>query len=227
MKELPKYECEYCHKTYSREVNFLNHRCTPKLRAEEMNTIEGKRAYMLYQKWMRSYNRLVPRLSTFMTSRFYNAFIKFSKFVQLDTIPDVDMFIQLMREKDISPNIWLEPKVLAIYFQYYDKNASPLKQAEITVNTLFDLASKYDIKVSDIFSKIQPSEIIQLMHERKLSPWILLNSEKFMKFFTRRMTDDERIAVSTLIRADTWKEKFDKNPKLVKRMRLYVSELNL
>ena len=72
-----------------------------------------------------------------------------------------------------------------------DRKAPPVKQAEITINTLFDLSHERECEVADIFDVLTPNEVIQLLRQRRLSPWILLNSTKFKQFFVNRVSSEE------------------------------------
>lgn len=197
------------------------------IRDEEFRTPIGQAAWHFYQEWMKAYRRQVPRSSAFLNSKFYSSFIRFAKFVKRVHLPDPKTFIVLMKEKDISPSIWNNDQVYAIYLEFLDRKGDPKKQAQITIDTLFDLAEAAKCDVSDVFTVLTPSEVIQLLRERRLSPWILLNSEKFRLFFADCVSPEERIIMESIIRPNYWAEKFQSRPEDRQLMKTYVSELNL
>ena len=197
------------------------------IRDEEFKTPEGQAAWIFYQKWMKAYRRIVPKSSAFLHSKFYNSFMRFSLFTRKVHLPDIDMFIWLMKDKDISPTIWTNDQVYSLYLEFMDRKAPPLKQAEITVNTLFDLSQERDCEVTEIFDELTPNEVIALLRQRLLSPWILLNSNKFKQFFVDRVSVEERIVMESIIRPPYWGKKFSSQPDDVERMKLYVAELSL
>lgn len=222
-----RFECSFCGTKFAHEKRFMDHECKQMKRDAEFRTPRGQAAWIFYQKWMKAYRRMVPKSSSFLHSKFYNSFIKFSDFTKKVNLPDVDTFIWLMKEKDISPTIWTNDQVYALYLEFMDRKAPPIKQAEITVDTLFDLSSENDCDVADIFDVLEPNEVIQLLRQRRLSPWILLNSNKFKQFFVNKVNVEERIVMESIIRPDYWGKKFKTCSKDVERMKLYVAELSL
>jgi len=132
-----------------------------------------------------------------------------------------------MREKDIAPAIWNSDAVYAIYLEFLDRKGDPNKQAEITINTLFDIAEEHECEVSDVFDVLTPNEVIHYLRQRRLSPWVLLNSKKFQQFFINKVSPEERIIMESIIRPHYWGQKFESRPDARELMRTYVSELNL
>jgi len=223
----PKYECKFCGKRFVHEARYFAHRCKQMIRDEEFRTPIGQAAWILYQKWMKAYRRIVPPAKTFLHSKKYTSFIKFAKFVQKTHIPDTDSFIWLMREKDIDPTIWSNDQVYSMYIEFLDRRAKPTKQAEITVNTVFKIADAADVEPGEVFDILEPNEVIELFRRRQFSPWLLLHSSKFKQFFIDRLNQEQKLILETIIRPKYWGEKFQKYPEDVENMKKYVKELNL
>jgi hypothetical protein len=153
--------------------------------------------------------------------------MRFAAFSKKAKLPDVDMFIWVMKDRDISPTIWTNDQVYSLYLEFMDRKAPPSKQAEITINTLFELADDYRCGVDEVFDNIQANELIQLLRQRRLSPWLLLHSDKFKQFFINQTNTEERIIMETIIRPAYWGKKFQECAADVERMKLYVAELSL
>jgi len=102
-----------------------------------------------------------------------------------------------------------------------------LRMVDISIDTLFDLADDYGVPVSDIFNVVKPNEIIILIQRRKLSPWLLLKSKKFVDFYANATAADEKIIMKTLVKFQFWHAKFLKHKKEVEQIKTIVSELNL
>lgn len=227
MAKARNYDCNFCGHKFVYEERFLKHRCKQMIRSEEFQTPIGQAAWLFYQEWMKVHRRRVPKSSAFLHSKFYSAFIQFATFVKSVHLPDPNTFIRVMRDKDISPVLWKHDKVYALYLEFLDRNGNPNKQAEITIQTLFDLADENDCNVSELFDVLTPNEIIQLLRQRRLSPWILLNSKKFLNFYINDAKPEERIIIESIIRPQYWTEKFQKHPNDQALMKKFVSELNL
>lgn len=222
-----RFQCKFCQQRFVHEDRFLNHKCKQMIRDEQVRSTEGQAAWVYYQEWMKSYQRIVPNIKSFLHSKYFNAFYRFALFVKTVRMPDTTMFIKMMREKDISPTIWTNDQVYSLYLEYLDRRGKPEKHAEITINTLFDIAEDNDVDIKDVFTITAPNQIIQLLRQRKISPWILLNSSKFATFFVQRTNPEERIIIESIIRPTYWKTKFEKHPDVIKKMKKYVQELHL
>lgn len=222
-----RYVCQFCEKSFAREDRYIAHQCKQRKRDEEIKTPIGQSAWQYYQDWMHSHKRAAPSIETFLSSRYYISFIKFAKFVQSVKLPDVKTFIWLMKEKDLSPTIWTSNQVYVNYIEYLDRKATPLQQVNITVNTLLELAEKYNTNTGNLFNVIHPNEVINLVRERRLSPWVLLCSGQFKQFYEKRTNPEQRIILTSLIRAGYWPEKFKKYPEEIEKIKKIVKELEI
>ena len=132
-----------------------------------------------------------------------------------------------MNEKDISPTIWTNDQVYAMYLEFLDRQCDPHQMAQITINTLFEVCEAAECDVSELFDVLTANEVIHLLRQRRLSPWVLLLSPRFVEFYGKKVSSEERMAIESIIRPSYWKTKFSKNPDTVKQMRKYVAELGL
>ncbi len=196
-------------------------------RDEEFRTSEGQAAWLHYQTWMKAYRRLVPNSSAFLQSKYYNSFIKFALFVKSAHIPDVETYVWLMKERDVSPTIWTNDQVYGLYLEFMDRKLAPMKHAQITVDTLLDIADDFQCEAEDVFDHLSPNEVIQLLRQRRLSPWILLHSGKFKQFFIHAVSPEERIIMESIIRPPYWAEKFKTCESDVVQMKKFVLGLGL
>ncbi len=222
----PTYECKYCEQTFKIESRFINHHCKEMQKAEDLKSSVGQAAWLYYQKWMQAQKKPVSQPSSFLKSRHFNAFINFAKFVKRVKLVDTELFIHMMKDKSVQPQLWTHDQMYALYLEYIDRNTTPTKQATITMKTLAKIADAADCDVSEVFSMVHPIEILEMIRERKLSPWLLLRSVKF-RAMLEQVSDEERAVFEQLIRPSYWSAKFEINPKIVQRMTLLVKELNL
>lgn len=209
------------------ESRYMNHRCKAMIRDDQIKTPMGQAAWSYYQKWMKAQRRASPSIETFLTSKFYSTFFKFAEFVQKVGLPDVDLFVWFMTEKKIQPVIWANDQIYTSYIEFIDKKADPQKEAQRTINYLFRIAEEFNCDVQDVFEHLHPNDVIQMLHRRQLSPWILLHSPKFKQFLINKTTKDERIVMETIIRPNYWAKKKNKHPEVVIQMKRYVRELDL
>lgn len=222
-----KFECKFCGTRFKQETRYMSHRCTQMKRDEQIKTPLGQAAWSYYQKWMKAQRRAIPSIETFLTSKFYTTFIKFAEFVQKTGLPDIDTFIWYMTEKKIQPVIWVNNEIYQSYLEFIDKKADPDKEAQRTIDYLFNIADEFECEVGEVFEYLIANDVIQMLTRRQLSPWILLHSPKFKQFLIHKTTTDERVVMETIIRVDYWAKKLAKHPEVVARMKRYTRELDL
>jgi hypothetical protein len=220
------WECKYCLKEFKRESAFMNHRCTEMIKNESLKSTSGQAAYKFYADWMKAYDRKVPDIETFAQSRYFNSFIKFAEFVKKLQIPSPERFIEIMKRKDISPILWTRDECYAMYLEWNDRRSDPLEQAQTTIETLYSISEIYEVPISKVFEVIQPGDIIQLLRQRKISPWLLLCSVKFKEALVR-MSDDNRNQLQNIIGYGYWNSKFESNSDVVKQMVKFASEMGI
>ena len=221
------FECLFCHSKFVTEPRYLRHHCKQMKRAEESKSVEGQAAYSYYSKWMKAYQRMVPNHESFLSSKYYMSFMRFTTHAKKTRMPDTDVFIKLMKEKDISPTIWTNDQVYSLYLEYLDRRATPSQQAKITIKTLFNISDSVNCEVSDVFSFLEANELIELLRTRQVSPWLLLLSSKFREFLVNKTTPEQRIIMESIIRPQYWKAKFEKYPNDVALIKKYIEELNV
>lgn len=207
--------------TYVQENAFLKHTCRPKQRLDQMKTPLGQAAYLFYAKWMFATKRSVPTRETFMNSKFYESFIRFAKFIKSVRIPEPEIYIQVMKSKDLQPAMWTMDDAYGFYLEHVEFHMDPKTSIRITSSVLSDLADEYECDIPEVFIKVPPSETIQLIRERKLSPWVLLKSTKF-KVFLSTLNSEQMEMIEALINSTFWKRRFLDNPNVV----LFVKQCN-
>lgn len=142
-------------------------------------------------------------------------------------MPNIDKFIKLMHENDITPKLWTHDEVYAMYIEYIDLRSSPVELASVSVKTLFDIADAADCCVSDVFDFVESGEIITLFHQRRLTPWLMLFSTKFAKWCNESISAESLIVLESIIRPTYWKSRFIKRPDDVELMKKYIKHLSL
>lgn len=222
----PNFECKYCHTNYATEAGIMQHKCKTKERLDQVQTPLGQAAYLFYARWMKRTGKSIPPIATFTTSRFYESFIRFAKFNKAVQLPDVEIYVQIMVKKDIGPELWCNDKAYGIYLEHLEYQVNPNVSVKITSDTLEKLSSEYQCEIGDVFSRSNKNEIIQLIRERRLSPWILLRSSRFKQFLVS-CSSEQLDMVETLIDSGYWIKRFKENPQITKMMGLYVRELGV
>lgn len=220
------FTCHHCKKKFSLEKIFLKHRCTQMERSEEIKTLIGQTAYVMYKHWLEKQGRKAPPIETFVTSNYYSSFIKFSEWIKDVNLPDGFKYIELMLNNKISPVLWRRNEAYQIYLEYTDKKANPYEQASISVETILSLAEGYEITPSEVFEKLKVGEVIELIQQRQLSPWLLFCSKRF-KSWVNTLNSNEKDVLMNSIGINYWSLKLEKCPEVVKFLKQTAIELGI
>lgn len=227
MIKTANFFCNHCHTSFVQEERLLRHKCKQMIRKEELQTPLGQSAWQYFQFWMKEKHRFIQPIEAFISSKFYGAFLRFAQFVKDTRIPDPKLYIHFMIKLDIPPTMFTNNTIYAAFIEEMDKNVPPLKNAKITINTLFNLADDMGWNIDEVFDKIDPNELIQLLIQRKVSPWFLLRSSKFNQLYTKRMTVDQRMLIETIIIPKLWAKKLKENVDATKKIEEFAKALNL
>ena len=228
MKRRPRsrYQCQYCEQVYQKEQAYLNHKCKEMIRNEEIQTPLGQAAWSFYQKWLRGQRKMAPGISTFLTSRYYQTFMTFARFVRKVGIPDVNTYIWLMNDMKMTPMLWCHNETYTHYIEFLDRQSDPLSRAKTTIETLFRIAEAAEIDVDEVFEIITTAELIGLLQQRRLSPWLLIKCPKFWKMVQQCSAEEKQI-IESIIRPGYWRKKFSDQPEMADKMKAMAEELNL
>lgn len=223
----PFYECHYCAKKLVKKSSFDRHECEPMKRHKLCKTKKGFNAFNDYKQWLSYRGKLISKLETFVDSRYFNAFIEFQTFANEKGIPDKALYIKLMATLGMSPSMWRTTQLYERYIVEFDSEKTPMEMFNISLRTLNRLSQLIDCKPSDVYGHLLPSEISRLIFERRLSPWLLLLSPKFLHYLHTVKDPSQHIMITNLIDPVGWQKIFRKNGEIVESIKKTISELNL
>lgn len=226
-KEQAQFVCKYCHRTFVREHAYLQHECKQMKREREFKSPVGQTAWHYYQLWMRNLKRSPPNGPAFMTSKYFRTFVNFVKFIKSVDLPYPEKFIWYMVEKKYTPTMWMSDDVYAEYIEFMDRKVSPIDQAKLTIETLLNVADRHEVDVSDVFSVIDPNDMIHWLRVRKMSPWLLLLSKKFRAFFVNDTSTEQQMLIESLVRPSYWANQFEKQPEAIAQIKRLIAALEI
>lgn len=204
----------------------MRHECTQMIRAKEIQTIEGQQAYGMYKTWMEKQKRKAPPVETFCTSSYYSSFYKFACWVRETGIPTPEKYVEIMAQNKISPALWRRSEAYSMYLEYNDKLSSPYDQAGITVDTIQALAEGLEVPPNQVFGHFKVGEILELVQQRRLSPWLLFCSKAF-KQWVSTLDPGERQLFMKSVGIDYWAMKLERAPEVVKNLKEIAEALEI
>ena len=220
--------CPYCLHEFKIESRFLKHSCKEKERFEYVKTVPGQIAFNFFSTWMfKRYKRSVSKIEDFTEHSTYNAFVNFAEFVRsISGLADSEFFIDMMVGIKMEPKHWCRLDTFKMYLKCLDDQLTAEEKINKSVDTLDQIAAKYDCELADIFEYVHPSMLIKYIKEQKLSPWLLLNSQKFMRYYAG-LQSAHQYMINEVIEPVKWKEEFLKDRKQTSTMRRCIAGLQL
>ena len=132
-----------------------------------------------------------------------------------------------MVHKKYMPTIWTNDQIYVEYIEYLDRQLDPMEQAKISIETLLTYAEQKHIDVSHVFAVLNPNDLLHMVRVRTMSPWLLLQSDKFKIFYRDAMSPEQQIILGALIQPSYWEHKMAKCPEKIKDIKKWVGELNI
>jgi hypothetical protein len=205
--------CQHCEKQFVFETGFMNHSCTQGKRAAELKSLTGQAAYLYYCNWLKLQTKSIPTIETFSTSKQYNNFIKFVDWQKRVSIPNVDLFMKLMVDSKILPVLWCREQTFAIYIEYYESVNTPDQQFLESFNKVLSLSKDLGVDKTQVYTELGVEQILSFIKKRKLSPWFLLSSTKFLPW-AKTLQTNEREALVNAININLYASKIQQNPEM-------------
>jgi hypothetical protein len=218
--------CHYCAKRFTNEMVFMRHVCKEKTRAQEIASPAGQAAYSFYCEWMRQKKFKTQTVEAFTNSRYYKAFVNFAKMVAKAGISKPDRYIELMVDGSITPDLWCREQCYSTYLDYMDTREKPLDQVAASIQCLMDLADSQGVEYSKIIAHLGVQGTLQLIVQRKLSPWFLFHSSTAQELI-RTLTIEEKKAYDQVIKFSMWAERLQENAAIREEIKSIVREVGL
>jgi len=215
---IPVYhQCEFCSKTFANEVNLSKHKCEFSKRHDYITkTGTGMIMYRLYIFWLRNLGRSTRYVDehTFIHSIHYKAFVRFMEFSKKYSLPSNEIYIRYCNSRNLSPQAWTDKELYKEFLEWYDQSISYEKQLKISIQTVMQVCQLLELeKPSDIFDVLDGKIILELIRSRRISPWMIFNSECWMDYLAKKATAEERKHVHLYINPKRWGAIFSANPK--------------
>jgi hypothetical protein len=194
---------------------------------EELETKSGITAFLYYKVWFKKRNLFEPKISSFISSRYYNSFFKFVLFVNKVGIPDPTLYIEIMSSENILPSHWYNEDIYNFFKSRYDDDISPKTHVRITLTIMSKLSRILNCEINEIFNHIEPIDLARLIETKNISPWVLLFSPKFKHFFANKLNNEEKKIIEQTININLWKLIIEKNRKYIPEIKKYIEDIQL
>tara|TARA_Y100001970_G_C14177593_1_gene827909 strand:+ start:631 stop:1317 length:687 start_codon:yes stop_codon:yes gene_type:complete len=206
-------KCTYCDKEFARERTLQVHLCEPKRRYLQKNEKWVQNAFMVFQRFYQIHqnNMKEKTYEDFCSSAYYNAFVKFGRFMMHINPLYPEKYIDYVILSKIKLDHWARDNLYEAYLIDTLK-VEPVEAAlQRSIATMMDWAGEQNAQWSDYFRLVNTNRAVQHIQQGKISPWIVLGcnaGKKMLKSFS----DEQLQLTARYISPEFWNSKFKSYP---------------
>jgi hypothetical protein len=154
------------------------------------------------------YNREMHRRGakdpdTFIKTTSFTHFINLIRFAHEVHLPDIELYIKTMVAAKRSPNTWSSDRSYRVFLQKMNTSTNASDAIRISAKELQDLADALETTVTELVRDMAVSEMLQLIRQRRISPWLVLNCRSFKKKIMESDVSEQDL-ISRVIDPDYW-----------------------
>ena len=206
-------KCTYCDKTFARERTLQVHLCEPKRRHLQKNEKWVQNAFMVFRRFYEIHqNANTPKTyEEFCNSSYYNAFVKFGRFIMNINPLYPEKYIDYVLTSKIKLDHWARDDLYESYLIDALKNEPVEAALQRSISSMMDCSQEQQSQWSEYFRLVNTNRAVQHIQQGKISPWLLLGcnaGKKMLKSFT----DEQLQMAQRFINPEYWSNKFKSYP---------------
>jgi hypothetical protein len=205
--------CTYCGKSFQKERTLQVHVCEPKRRHLQKNEKWVQNGFMVFQRFyaVHQNNGKPKTYEQFCDSSYYNAFVKFGRFIMHINPLYPEKYIEYVIRSQIKLDHWARDDLYETYLIDTLKS-EPLESAlQRSIKTMMEWAEEQHVQWSDYFRLVNTSRAVAHIQQGSISPWLILGcmaGKKMLKLFS----DEQLQMVQRFIDPVFWNNKFRNYP---------------
>ena len=171
-----KYKCTYCGKEFLKERTLQVHLCEPKRRYLQKDEKWVVNAFMVFQRFyqIHQHNSRPKTYDDFVKSAYYNAFVKFGRFIMHINPLYPDKYIDYVLRSKIKLDHWARDDLYEVYLIEALKTEPVEAALQRSITTMMDWATEQNAQWSDYFRLVNKNRAVQHIQQGNISPWLLL-----------------------------------------------------
>lgn len=206
-------KCTYCDKTFTRERTLQVHMCEPKRRHLQKNEKWVQNAFMVFQRFyqIHQHGQKEKTYDDFCRSAYYNAFVKFGRFMMHINPLYPEKYIDYVILSKIKLDHWARDDLYEAYLIETLK-AEPVESAlQRSIATMMDWSAEQNAQWADYFRLVNTNRAVQHIQQGKISPWLLLGC-KAGKNLLQSFNDEQLQIVARFIAPEFWTQRIKSSP---------------
>jgi len=206
-------KCTYCGKVFTRARTLQVHMCEPKRRHLQKNEKWVQNAFMVFQRFyqIHQHGQNEKTYDDFCRSAYYNAFVKFGRFMMHINPLYPEKYIDYVILSKIKLDHWARDDLYEAYLIETLK-AEPVESAlQRSIATMMDWAEEQNAQWADYFRLVNTNRAVQHIQQGRISPWLLLGC-KAGKNLLQSLNDEQLQMVGRFIAPEFWTQRIKSSP---------------
>ena len=186
-------KCPYCGKEFSRERTLQVHMCEPKRRHLQKNEKWVQNGFMVFQRFYEIHQKQSKQKTyeQFCDSSYYNAFVKFGRYMMHIAPLYPEKFIDYVILSKIKLDHWTRDDLYETY--------------------LIDTLKAEPVEAALRRSIVNTNRSVQHIQQGKISPWLLFGC-KAGKNLLQSLNDEQLQIVAKFIAPEFWTQRIKSSP---------------
>ena len=208
-----KFKCPYCGKEFTRERTLQVHMCEPKRRYLQKDEKWVVNAFMVFQRFYQIHqkNTKPKTYDEFVKSAYYNAFVKFGRYIMHINPLYPERYIDYVLHSKIKLDHWARDDLYEAYLIDAIKREPVEAALQRTITTMMDWATEQNVQWSDYFRLVNTNRAVQHIQQGKISPWLLLGCNAGKRML-KSLNDEQLEMISKYISLKFWSQKIKSSP---------------
>lgn len=210
-----QHACEFCKRSFVKEINLVNHNCEKKRRWFQKDLAHSRYGFLA---WRRFYELNQFGKSTefknsyrnFIDSRYYNAFIKLGRHIIDLSAIEPAKFIDYVIKNNLPIDKWTHDFVYEQYVRELTRQESAEHALERNILLMQDWSLQTGEPWHEFFRMVNANQAAIWVKSGRISPWVLYNAESALELFSR-CSQEQLGIITTCAPIGPWKIKFGKN----------------
>ena len=205
--------CTYCGKSFQKERTLQVHVCEPKRRHLQSDEKWVKNGFMVFQRFYQIHqNNGKPKTyDDFCKSSYYNAFVKFGRFIMHVNPIYPEKYVDYVILSKIKLDHWARDDLYEAYLVDILKSEPVEAALRRSIQTMMDWAEEQSVQWADYFRLVNTPRAVQHIQAGKISPWLVLGCAAG-KTMLKSFTDEQLQMVERFIDPTFWNNKFKNYP---------------
>ena len=207
--ETKDYRCQYCGKEFRKESTLTAHLCEPKRRAQQQHEPGvklGMTAYLrFYEKTQGSAK--FKTYADFSTSPYYNAFVKFGRYMTNIRAINTQKFIDWVIDSNKKLDYWCRDTVYQEYLFEHLRTEATQDALERSIKTMEAWAEDKESVFNHYFCYVNSNILVKDITTGRISSWRIYNCTSGQEALNKLNTEQIEM-IFPYIDPDFWKRKF-------------------